>query len=263
MVGQTSYPTEMVIASEGLRADSGFGNVLSPRAAETIVIGRAVAKVQGVDYQVRYPHQNLTTLVFSADLVSLNVVNGSVNGVAITPVTFNTSHLITMGLIATAIEANPAVASATVGGANNRTITIVANQDAAAIPATGWVVTLGASQATIEMTNTTSDSLYGVALRIQNKMNLYAPTGSDGASPYYEGDCVSMLTKGRVYVKVETIVTSDDPVYVRFAPNGLNVQLGLFRADADSGTCFEVPHALWRVGAQAGGLATLEINLPN
>lgn len=263
MVGQITYPTEMEIGSEGLEADCGFRNVLSPRAAGLIPIGRAVSKVLGADYQAHLPSQNLTTLVFSADLITANEINGSINGVAIAPVTFDTSHLITMGLIADEIEAIDGVASATVGGENDRTITVVGEVDQVSIIGTSWAVTSGASQATVAVTNTTADSLYGVALRTQNKMNLYAPAGSDGASPYYQGDCVSMLTRGRVYVLVEDTVTSDDPVYVRYLANGTNTELGRFRADADSATCFEVPHAVWRLGAQAGELAVLEINLPN
>ena len=262
MVGQTSYPTEMEIASEGLRADSGFGNVLSPRAAEDIVIGSAVSKVGGVDYQIRLPAQNLATIVLDADLVASNSIAVSVNGVALTPIVFSVDHLTTMGLIATAIALEPGIASATVGGASNRTITVVSEQLEVSF-INSFVVTLGASQAVATITNTSSDSLYGIALRIQNKMNLYAQTGSNGASPYYEGDCVSMLTKGRVYVVVEDTVTSDDEVWVRFKASGLNVRLGAFRSDSDSGTAFQVPNALWRVGATAGNLATLEINLPN
>lgn len=262
MAGQTSYPTEMVVASEGLLADSGFVNVLSPRAFDEIPIGRGVAKVTGVDYQVRLPQQNLSTIVLDADLVTSNSIAVSINGVALTPIVFAVSHLNTMGLIATAIEAEPGIESATVGGANNRTITVVAeNGEVAEVDS--FVVTLGASQATATITNTTSDTLYGVALRTQTKMNLYAQTGSNGASPYYEGDCVSMLTKGRVYVLVEDEVTSDDPVYMRFVANGLNTKLGSFRADDDSGTCVEVVGAVWRVGAAAAGYAVLEINQPN
>jgi len=262
MAGQTSYPTEMVVASEGLLADSGFVNVLSPRAFDEIPIGRGVAKVTGVDYQVRLPEQNLSTIVLSADLVTSNSIAVSVNGVALTPIVFDNSHLDTMNLIAAAIELEPGIASAVVGGANDRTITVISdNGETSTI--NSFVVTLGASQATATITNTTSDTLYGLALRIQNKMNLYSQAGSDGASPYYEGDCVSMLTKGRAYVKVEDVVNSDDAVYCRFKANGGNTLLGSFRSDSDSGTCFEVVGAVWRVGASAGGLATLEINQPN
>jgi hypothetical protein len=262
MTGQLSYNALMDVASEGLKADSGFDNVLSPRAFEDIAVGSGVSKVGGVDYQVRLPAQNLATVVLDADLVTSNSIAVTVNGVALTPIVFAVSHDDTMDAIAAAIAAEPNIASATVGDANNRTITVVADQGEVAF-VDSFVVTLGASQATATITNTTSDGLYGVALRTQNKMNLYASTGSDGAAPYYEGDCVSMLTKGRVYVYVEDTLDSDDAVYMRFAPNGANTRLGVFRSDDDSGTAVLVPDAVWRVGASAGGLAVLEINKPN
>lgn len=262
MAGQTSYPTLMVNGSEGLLADSGFKNVLSPSAYDQIPVGSGVAKVFGVDYQARLPEQNLATLVFSADLVASNVINGNINGVAIAPVTYASSHLATMTAIAAAIETADDDVTATVGGANNRTITIMASGAAKALVA-GWVVTLGGSQATITMTNTTYDTLYGIALRTQDKMNLLGVNGSAGAAPYYAGTCVSMLTRGRVFVLVEDTLNSDDAVYMRFAPNGGNTRLGTFRSDSDSGTCLLVSNAVWRVGATAGNLAVLEINLPS
>jgi hypothetical protein len=125
------------------------------------------------------------------------------------------------------------------------------------------VVTLGASQATATITNTTLDSLYGVAMRAQQKMNLIDANGSNGAAPYYTGEAVSMLTKGRIYVLVEDAITSDSDVYLRFAPSGLNTQVGRFRSDDDSGTAVLIPGAVWRVGASSGELAVLEINMPN
>lgn len=263
MGGQTSYGPLMDVASAGLVADCGFNNVLSPRAAEQMVIGVGVAKVGGTDYQVRYPHQNLSTLVFDGDLVASNVVNGDVNGVAISPVTFSGDHATTMGLLATEIASFDGVASATVGGSGDRTITVVADEDAVAVYLENFVVTLGSGQAGATESNTSSDTLYGVALRTQNKENLYSANGSNGPAPYYLGDCVSMLSKGRVYVEVEDTLDSDDDVYVRFYPNSTRTQLGAFRSDSDSGTALACADCVWRKGAAAGGLAVLEINKPN
>jgi hypothetical protein len=262
-MGQTTYNALMTNGSAGLLADSGFKNVLSPRCAEEMPVGLGVVKVAGVDYQVRLPHQNLSTITFDADLVTSNVINGDIGGNSIAPVTFASTHLDTMNAIAAAIELLDGVASATVGGSGNRVITVVAEEDATNVFAENWVVTLGASQAGVTESNTSSDSLYGIALRTQNKENLRDSSGSNGPAPYYVGDCVSMLTRGRVFVTVEDTLDSDDDVYVRFYPSSPNLQLGSFRSDSDSGTALQCADCVWRVGASAGALAVLEINKPN
>lgn len=261
-MAQLTYGFLMDIASEGLLADCGFKNSISPRAFADIPIGRGVAKVVGEDYAVRLPAQNQSVVTLSADLVASNSIAVSVNDVDLTPIVFAVDHATTMAAIAAAIAAQPNIDTAVVSGATNRVITITAEQGEVAI-VNSFVVTLGASQATATIVNGTQDSLYGVALRIHNKSNLLAPnTGSDGPAPYFEGEPVSMLTKGRVYVLVDGDVTSDDPVYCRFVAGAGDKLIGRFRADDDSGTALLVPDAVWRVGASAGGLAVLEINKP-
>lgn len=86
---QLSYPFLMDVGSVGLLADSGFRNVLS----ESFNTGLGLAKVIGQDYVVRLPESNLSTIVLSGDLITANVINVSVNGVALVPITFATSHL--------------------------------------------------------------------------------------------------------------------------------------------------------------------------
>lgn len=243
-MSQLSYTTLMVVGVNGQVADNTVKTVLSPLSAiEQIPIGCATAKVVGADYEVRLPMNNLATLVFSADLVASNVINGSVGGSSISPVTYATSHLNTMGLIATAIEAIDGVESATVGGDNNRTITIVMDNEVAAA-VTGWAITAGASQATITATNTTSDSIFGVALFDESQMNGWSPTGSTGPLPYQVGQSVSNMSQGHVFVTPEVAVTSDDPVYVRFINNGTGKTRGQFRNDSDSGKAFLVPSSV-------------------
>lgn len=258
---QLSYPFLMEVGSVGLLADSGFRNVLSPRAFENFNTGLGLAKVIGQDYVVRLPESNLSTIVLSGDLITANVINVSVNGVALAPITFATSHLATMNAIAAAILAQPNIASAVVGGAGNHTLTVTSTEGNVAI-VNSFVVTLGASQATATITNTTQDTFYGVGARTQNKPNPLNPAGSFGNPIYLQGDCVSLLTKGRIYVAAEQTVTSDSPVYWRFAANGLLLPGG-FRGDSDSGRAIVIPGARYTVGATSGALATLEINLPN
>lgn len=262
-MAQTSYGFLMETASAGLLADCGFKNCLSPRAYEDIPIGYGVAKVNGVDMTARLPNQNLSTITFDADLVSSNEIDGDINGSAIATVTFSSTHLATMNLIADAIEALDSNLTATVGGANNRVITVVGNADADTINAANFVVTNGASQAGVTEDNSTSDTLFGIALRIQNKENKLNSSGSDGPEPYFEGEAVSMLTRGRVYVYVEDAVDSDDDVYLRYVQGGdADEKPGQFRSNADGGDAFKVEDARWVWGASADGLAVLEINKP-
>lgn len=84
------------------------------------------------------------TLTLSADLVTSNVVNGTINGVAITPVTFATDHATTMTALAAAIAAHANVDTATASG---RVITVVPLDNAELTY--GFFVTAGASQATV------------------------------------------------------------------------------------------------------------------
>lgn len=263
-MAQLTYNYFTPVASAGLKADLCYDYVISCRAFQDIAMGLGVAKVTGVDFQVRLPQQDYSIIVFSADLVSLNVINGDINGVAIAPVTFTTNHLTTMGLIGAAITAADPNVTVTVGGANNRTLFLQGANGFAALAA-NFVVTLGASQATTTITNTTNDTFYGIALRQQNKQNIYTPIGSGGPTPYYEDDSVQVETNGTVWVQPETAVSSDGPVYWRFKDNGAGKARGQFRNDADGGTAILLDSSIARWLSSAGGsgaYAQLQIKLP-
>lgn len=92
------------------------------------------------------------TIVFDADLITGNTVDGVVDGVPIS-VPFNTSHAQTMADLETAVEAVPSVLSATVGGVGNRTLTVVVVADTE-IVIEDFAVTGGASQAGVVSTKT-------------------------------------------------------------------------------------------------------------
>lgn len=263
---QTSYPINMPIGVPGRIADNCFKNTLSPICGETIYAARGVCKAPGQDYVVTLPRINQSVNVFSADLITGNTVNVTVNGIAITPVVFATSHLATMNAVAAEIAALPGIASAIVGGANNRTITVM-SQNGTSITVTDFLVTGGASQATVVTTDSAFGQFFGVTQLVYNKSNAFDPTNDPevaGQLPYYTGDPVPTLTMGRIYVIPETVVTAESPVYVRHAGSGLNQTLGLFRGDADGGTCTLIPvtSAKWREGnGTVGGIAVLELTL--
>lgn len=270
---QNAYPFDMPIGIPGRIADCGFKNTLSPQCLENIPAAVGVMKPFNVDYKIMLPRNDTASSVFSADLILDNVVNATVNGVAIAPVAFNTygSHLLTMQAIADEIQNIPSVASAVVGGVNNRTITIISNVGTAT-NVTVFAVTLGVSQATVTTTASQSGTFFGVTQSIYNKMNAWFPYGgpnlflsSGQPNPYFQGEVAPTLTQGRIYVVPETVITSNSPVYMRVAPNGNFVQMGAFRGDADGGTCVLIPvtSAIWREGnGTVGGIAVLELNIP-
>lgn len=267
---QNSYPFDMPKGIPGRIADCGFKNTLSPQCLETIPAAIGVMKPFNVDYKIMLPRNDTASSVFSADLITDNVINATVNGVAIAPVTFAVDHLTTMQAIADEIADIPSVTSAVVGGANNRTITIISNVGTATV-VSSFVVTLGASQATVTTTESQSGTFFGVTQSIYNKMNQWLPNqtinlqlSSGIPNPYFTAEVAPTLTQGRIYVVPEDVVTSNSAVYMRVEASGSNTQLGAFRSDDDSGTAVLIPttSAIWREGnGTIGDLAVLELNI--
>ena len=258
---QTSYNFLMNVGSAGELYDIGFNNVLTPvnPGPDNIFPGLGVAKVIGQDLQVRLPHQDIVAVQASAPLSASNSTVVTLNGIALTPVVYATSDAATMAAIAALIAAQPGIASAVSNGTD--TITINADQG---FPVTAVFVTSGGSAVTWTSTYSNDNVFYGVAVYIQNKMNLLGPQGSAGGAPYIPGDAVSTLTRGRIYVNVENNVTSDSPVYWRQIPTIGNPQVGGFRSDSDTGNAILLPNTQvrWITSATAGNLAVLEINQP-
>ena len=92
-------------------------------------------------------------------------------------------------------------------------------------------------------------------------IHTHALESSASGDPQYPlKSAVPVLTKGRVWVKVEEAVTPDSDVYVRFAV-GTGSVLGAFRASADTATAALLPNARarYRSTAAANGLALLEL----
>lgn len=259
---QTAYNFLMTIGVAGELYDIGFNNVLTPvnPGPDNIFPGLGVAKVIGQDLQVRLPRQDIVALVQSTVLVTSNSTVITLNGLALTPVVYATSNAATMTAIAALIAAQPNIFSAVYDGSS--TINIVADQGFdVTITA---VTTAGSGQPTWAYNYSNDNVFYGVAVYIQNKMNLYGPQGSAGAAPYIPGDAVSTLTRGRIYVTVNGTVTSDSPVYWQMIPSVANPVRGSFGATSDSGNAILLsPNIVrWITSASAGNLAVLEVNQP-
>jgi hypothetical protein len=119
----------------------------SPRLS-LLKIGREATRVAQVQ-----------TIVFSGALITGNIVNGSVDDVALTPVPFNTSNAQTLTDLATAIQATAGVATATSNGVDTITVT----SQTAGVPTilAGFLVTAGATQATATIATTVAS--HGIA----------------------------------------------------------------------------------------------------
>lgn len=260
IAGQTSYPLYMTVGSAGQLYDLSFNNVFSPVAAiEEIPVGSGVAKVIGGDMQVRLPHVDIAAVTLSAPLSAANSTVVTLNGIALTPVVYATSNAATLTAIAALIASQDGIASAVSNGTD--TITIIADQGSA-VSAT--FVTSSGSAVTWTTVYTNDNVFYGIALYIQNKQNLLGPQGSLGASPYFIGDPVPVLTRGQVYVTTENTMTSDSPIYWRIKPTVSFPIVGGFRSDSDGGNAILLSNMQIRciIGASAGQLAVLDINQP-
>lgn len=122
--------------------------------------------------------------VYSADFVASNSIAFSVNGTAITPVVYATSHAATMTALINAIKALTGVeAILDSTDSNGRTILIRVKGATAAVTST---VTLGASQATMSATYASGQLFRGVV-----KYATRVPTAVSGTGTIAIGEEVS------------------------------------------------------------------------
>lgn len=85
-------------------------------------------------------------------LVTGNVINITLNGVALSPITFATSSLNTLNLIQAALLAQPNVLSVDLTGTNNLTISVIPLQPNQSVISV-FTVTGGASQPSVTISN--------------------------------------------------------------------------------------------------------------
>lgn len=87
------------------------------------------------------------------------------------------------------------------------------------------------------------------------------PSGGTANTTYQTGDSVELVYRGQIAVTVEEAVAPGDAVYVRYA-TGSFAQKGAFRASADSSSAALLAGAVYRTTAAIGGIAIVDINLP-
>jgi hypothetical protein len=79
--------------------------------------------------------------------------------------------------------------------------------------------------------------------------------------PYRVGASLPVIRKGRFYCVASTPLVSHTNPFVRFGLVGAGTMLGELRNDADAGNAVAAPYLTVIVGAAAGGVAVVEINL--
>lgn len=213
---QTSYNSELNTYTEGqLVSDRLNSKIVSKKIddANGIALGRFVGAVDADEKTVSNLYSNQATIVLSGDLVTSNSVACSivVNGetVALSATVFSSTHLETMEAIATKLEAVDGIASATVGGASNRTITVLA-ETGYDIYVSVFTVTLGAGQATATLANTCSLTIIGPSVAEE-----LAPQ-SDGSVIFEDTEAVGALRKGNIAIQADGTIAVSGTVYVRF-----------------------------------------------
>lgn len=233
-------------------APNGLGSDLSVTG---IAYGRGVVQSILNSAACRYPIPSQVTLTFVGDLITDNLIDLDVNGVAMAQVTFAVSNANTLALIAAALEnMTDLVLSASVDG--DHSIVVVGKPDVALIMS-NILVTAGVSQTTGTGLQQCVDDFLGAVVRAATQM---VPIGG-GASLYNAGDMLPVGVKDTVAVYSEQAVTTGSPVFLRFLNNGAGKIVGQFRVDADSNTAFQVYGARWLANA-AAGICQLTINLP-
>ena len=152
-------------------------------------------------------------------LAGSDIVNGTVNGVAITAITYATSEAVTLQLVANAIKTIAGVNGAVVD-TTLRTITVSLNPGLP-LDSVSLVVTDNALGA-VAPSFSYAYSAQGVG--IARNTAKFAPT-----------ETLPVLRKGEMYAQCEEAMTPASTAFVRIAATASFAQRGVLRTDIDSG----------------------------
>jgi hypothetical protein len=249
--GQTDYSEYAKIGIVGMPYDiAEVVDNVSPVAYETIGLGLGIVRMPSYttpgQLVARLPRANFTKIILSADLVSGDVVNLTINGVAIAAVTAGGTPATDILALATAIEAHADIDEADVDrtDTSNRTILIYSKDGKDCILA-GWAVTVHSTTLSITNTLSTTDLILGLSMQTQGKEQQLGSLILN----YVAGNAVNCRRVGRLWVFAEVAVAANDPVYVRLQDGTTTIGgvayatvRGGLRNDSDSGTCVLVPN---------------------
>jgi hypothetical protein len=258
-MSQTSYTQDPAVAFAGMPADGHLLDADSGFAAEKLDFGYAGMRSDDTTKprSVRKQKRNASTLVAAGDLITANVVNGNVNGVALSPITFASTHLATITAVADAIVAallvQGIVATYALTG-SNRTVTFTAIDGT--VDLTSFIVTAGSTQTTFTMTNVGSDALADFVGVI--RYDARAPRISDGLPGFEAKDSVALVRKGRIFVPVTHDTTDNADAYIDVTA-GSESKFTTVSTGGNIGPVGKF-RGIWTTAGL--GLAVLELNLP-
>ena len=118
-------------------------------------------------------------IVYTGDFVTDNVINVSVNGVAISSVTFDTDHATTMLALKAQIEADITDSTATVDLSDVTGRTLLVEIESGDITLLTSVVTLGATQPTATISFETGEDIEEVSTWAETQKKIYFFTTND------------------------------------------------------------------------------------
>lgn len=195
--------------SAGVKYGSQRTNVTEPYTAKSpLGFGKAAFGYKGDPLSATDVFNDKNTVTYSADFITGNVIDLTVNGDAIESVTFDTDQATTMGLLVAAIQALDPDYKVTVAA---RVVTIVTPGED--IVVTG-AVTGGATQATTTPGTAapSADLVFlGAVLKAQKD-----PIEGNADGGYIEPEMLEVMRSGYLCVQVDDIANCSEhtPVYV-------------------------------------------------
>ena len=170
--------------------DTALRGVIDSNHNEIDSLTAAVATLKPGDLIFSYNDENkaygycldTAKTVFGGDFVESNTIDGTVDDVAITQVTYNTSHAKTMTLLLAAINALPGV-EAILDSTDTNSRTILIRKKGTASFVANFTVAAGASQATDTTTYASGQKFRGVA-----KYATRVPTTIGGTGAFASGE---------------------------------------------------------------------------
>ncbi len=198
-MSQTAYSLNHDIAYAGMQADSGIDYDVSRTAEGVVGFGLGVSAGTDAEEQVRTPFFNVIEVTYDADFVASNSITFDVDGDAITPVVYATSHAATLAALVTAVDGLTGVTATNPSGRIVRVVTVGTD----AVVST--TVTGGASQAGSTQVSSSSDVVRGISVAILNQT-----TGN-----YTDTNIVTVKRRGAIWVQTDgSGITVDGSVYI-------------------------------------------------
>lgn len=249
------YQNELDVAINGQIANLQDSVIKTRNAQQAIGFGKAVVKGTTGGTDVKNIFKDKVSVTYSEDFVDSNSIPMTVNGVAITPVVYATSHAATFAALIAAIDALSGVSC--VAG-TDREILITIDDAASNITVSDYAVTGGDGQPTLTIAYTSTAVFEGVSVLRHGQ-----PVTVGGNDQYEINDAVNVMTRGCIWVYVVATVAYGDDAYA-FNDKAYTANQGQF-TNSSSGN-LAVSSGKFR-SAAAGTtstpvLALLELNLP-